>query len=156
MTLESKKTKNNGARLFNGKLAGSKIEWMTLLSSSFLWRLSVYYMVVFGVRTCCENWAQLLITEQKKFAFISSFELGGMISGIFTGYGTDMLMQRNVCLQQLHTFRFLAIFGFLLGAALYGNINIFGIVATECAPENLSGSSHAVVTLAANSKIDSN
>ncbi|CAG2178541.1 unnamed protein product, partial [Oppiella nova] len=40
--------------------------------------------------------------------------------------------------------------GFILGACLYGPIAIFGVVATESAPAHLSGTSHAIVALAAN------
>uniref|UniRef100_A0A2L2Y3K3 Glucose-6-phosphate translocase n=1 Tax=Parasteatoda tepidariorum TaxID=114398 RepID=A0A2L2Y3K3_PARTP len=40
--------------------------------------------------------------------------------------------------------------GFLLGAGFYGPIAIYGVVASESAPDNLSGTSHAVVALAAN------
>lgn len=46
----------------------------------------------------------------------------------------------------------IAIVGFGLGASLYGPIAIFGVVANEAAPVALSGSSHAIVALAANSK----
>ncbi|XP_035224284.1 glucose-6-phosphate exchanger SLC37A4-like [Stegodyphus dumicola] len=40
--------------------------------------------------------------------------------------------------------------GFVLGAGFYGPIAIYGVVASECAPDHLSGTSHAVVALAAN------
>ncbi|GIY42333.1 glucose-6-phosphate exchanger SLC37A4 [Caerostris darwini] len=40
--------------------------------------------------------------------------------------------------------------GFLLGAGFYGPIAIYGVVASESAPIHLSGTSHAVVALAAN------
>ncbi|KAG8192194.1 hypothetical protein JTE90_009957 [Oedothorax gibbosus] len=40
--------------------------------------------------------------------------------------------------------------GFLMGAGFYGPIAIYGVVANESAPDNLSGTSHAVVALAAN------
>ena len=43
--------------------------------------------------------------------------------------------------------------GFILGAGFYGPIAIYGVVASESAPDNLSGTSHAVVALAANGKI---
>ena len=45
--------------------------------------------------------------------------------------------------------RFLLPSAFVLGAAVYGNINIFGVVATESAPTSVSGSSHAIVALGA-------
>jgi OPA family glycerol-6-phosphate transporter-like MFS transporter 4 len=43
--------------------------------------------------------------------------------------------------------------GFILGVCLYGPIAIFGVVATESAPQHLSGTSHAIVALAANGMI---
>uniref|UniRef100_A0A2R5LBD1 Putative glucose-6-phosphate translocase n=1 Tax=Ornithodoros turicata TaxID=34597 RepID=A0A2R5LBD1_9ACAR len=39
--------------------------------------------------------------------------------------------------------------GFVLGACLYGPIAIFGVAASESAPPHLSGTSHAIVALAA-------
>lgn len=60
----------------------------------------------------------------------------------------------------LHFFRFyvtestsqvtIATLGLIIGACLYGPIAIFGVVASESAPPHLSGTSHAVVALAAN------
>jgi len=44
----------------------------------------------------------------------------------------------------------ITIIGFVLGACLYGPIAIFGVVASESAPQHLSGTSHAIVALAAN------
>ncbi|GFY69174.1 glucose-6-phosphate exchanger SLC37A4 [Trichonephila inaurata madagascariensis] len=41
-------------------------------------------------------------------------------------------------------------FGFVLGTTLYGPITVFGIVASESAPAHLSGSAHAVASLAGN------
>lgn len=45
---------------------------------------------------------------------------------------------------------FITVVGFVLGAGLYGPIAIYGVVATESAPSHLSGTSHAIVALAAN------
>ena len=60
----------------------------------------------------------------------------------------------------LHAFRFyvhentsqlfITGLGFILGCALYGPIAIFGVMASEAAPSHLSGTSHAIVALAAN------
>lgn len=46
----------------------------------------------------------------------------------------------------------ISLIGFCLGAGLFGVINVFGVVATESAPVALSGTAHAIVALAANSK----
>ncbi|OQR71905.1 glucose-6-phosphate translocase-like [Tropilaelaps mercedesae] len=45
---------------------------------------------------------------------------------------------------------YIACLGAVLGAALYGNIALFGIIASESAPFHLSGSSHALAALAGN------
>lgn len=45
---------------------------------------------------------------------------------------------------------FISLIGFIHGAGLYGPIAIYGVVATESAPAHLSGTSHAIVALAAN------
>lgn len=47
---------------------------------------------------------------------------------------------------------FITTLGFILGCSLYGPIAIFGVMATEAAPGHLSGTSHAIVALAANGK----
>ena len=45
---------------------------------------------------------------------------------------------------------FITSLGFILGCSLYGPIAIFGVMASEAAPPHLSGTSHAIVALAAN------
>ena len=42
--------------------------------------------------------------------------------------------------------------GFGLGFALYGPIALYGIMAIESAPSHISGTSQAIVALAANGK----
>ncbi|KAJ6223541.1 hypothetical protein RDWZM_002086 [Blomia tropicalis] len=70
---------------------------------------------------------------------------------------TIMMLIVALC---LHTLRFhvhemtshlfITGLGFMLGCALYGPIAIFGVMASESAPSHLSGTSHAIVALAAN------
>lgn len=113
-------------------------------------------------------------------SFTSSVEAGGFFGGVLAGYLTDLIMKRasqtgkpsasarlpvatammlvvSLC---LHGFRFhvdastsqlfITSLGFLLGCALYGPIAIFGVMASTAAPTHLSGTSHAIVALAAN------
>lgn len=45
---------------------------------------------------------------------------------------------------------FITLLGAITGCSLYGPIAIFGVMASESAPAHLSGTSHAIVALAAN------
>ncbi|XP_003739377.1 glucose-6-phosphate exchanger SLC37A4 [Galendromus occidentalis] len=108
----------------------------------------------------------------------SCVESGGFFGGIAAGLVTDWAVKRHdrrlrhnprvpaaiffffctaVCLHILvfvvdqNTSQFLiAVIGFTLGAAVYGDIAIFGIVSCESAPVHLSGSAHAITSFAAN------
>lgn len=110
-------------------------------------------------------------------AFTSSLESGGFFGGVASGYITDYLLTRpktgpgsprmpvaflftvGVALG-LHLLKFwvsedtsqffISSLGFFLGLNFYGSISIFGVVAAETAPPNLSGTAHAIVALAAN------
>ncbi|XP_027204949.2 glucose-6-phosphate exchanger SLC37A4-like [Dermatophagoides pteronyssinus] len=111
-------------------------------------------------------------------SFTSTVESGGFFGAILAGYLSDKMIaaknkSSNSCdrlpvataMMTLSTFAlhsfcfyvdsftshlFIAILGFILGIALYGPIIIFGMVATEAVPKSLSGTSHAIVALAAN------
>lgn len=100
--------------------------WRPLLASRFLWLVSFYYFVVFAARTCCENWAQLLVVTEKKLDssvgacdwwfhtviknihfiavlgsyFLTAFELGGLASSLLTGYITDWAVSLKVELRE--------------------------------------------------------
>ena len=41
--------------------------------------------------------------------------------------------------------------GFLMGFGIYGPVSLYGVMAIEAAPTHLSGTSHAIVSLASNS-----
>ncbi|KRZ59999.1 Erlin-1, partial [Trichinella nativa] len=128
--------------------------WRSVISNDFLRWLSFF-----------ENWAELELVEAKGVstinaaAFASAFEFGGIISGLVSGYITDALAAK-----QAHANRgsarmklafifsivtgMLVFSGFILGACLYGNVNVFGLVAAEMVPLHLSGLSHSLVSLA--------
>lgn len=49
-------------------LAGSSANDSTLaelLLSPYLWVLSTGYLVVFGVKTCCTDWGQLFLIQER-------------------------------------------------------------------------------------------
>uniref|UniRef100_A0A915HHT6 Major facilitator superfamily (MFS) profile domain-containing protein n=1 Tax=Romanomermis culicivorax TaxID=13658 RepID=A0A915HHT6_ROMCU len=159
-------------------LVGAKKSTLSdLIYSPFLWLLSFYNLIFFAAKTSFENWIQLLIVDEKALtaghavAFISAFETGGMIGNFATGYLTDICVSKMpnskssprmivvlvymvasvLALQTLTTSNAaLPLVAFVLGCSLYGNINLFGLLATESAPVYLSGTSHSIVSLTAN------
>ena len=46
----------------------------------------------------------------------------------------------------------ITLIGFIIGFGIYGPVSLYGVMAIEAAPTHLSGTSHAVVSLACNSK----
>lgn len=70
------------------------------LVSPYLWVLSGAYLVVFGVKTCCTDWGQLFLIQDKgQSAFIgssymSALEVGGLVGSIAAGYLSDRAVAR--------------------------------------------------------------
>jgi len=47
----------------------------------------------------------------------------------------------------------ITLIGFMIGFSVYGPVSLYGVMAIEAAPTHLSGTSHAIVALACNSKL---
>ncbi|KAL9978476.1 hypothetical protein ACROYT_G015996 [Oculina patagonica] len=109
---------------------------------------------------------------------ISFLEIGGLFGSVASGYVTDKLVRKYgmstvssprispmiyfafiqlACLYLLHTavtsttsLWFISALIFGIGFSLYTAINLYGVLAMENGPPGLSGTSHAIVALAAN------
>lgn len=55
-----------------------------LLLSPYLWVLSTGYLVVFGVKTCCTDWGQFFLIQEKG----QSALVGKISVGIVVGIGS--------------------------------------------------------------------
>ncbi|NWY23702.1 G6PT1 protein, partial [Pheucticus melanocephalus] len=66
-----------------------------LLLSPYLWVLSTGYLVVFGVKTCCTDWGQLFLIQERGqsmlvgSSYMSALEIGGLVGSIAAGYLSD-------------------------------------------------------------------
>jgi len=49
----------------------------------------------------------------------------------------------------------ITLIGFTIGFGIYGPVSLYGVMAIEAAPTHLSGTSHAIASLACNSKQNS-
>ncbi|KAJ8280904.1 hypothetical protein GJAV_G00060800 [Gymnothorax javanicus] len=65
------------------------------LLSPYLWVLSVGYLVVFGAKTACTDWAQLFLIQDKGqtalmgSSYMSALEIGGFVGSIAAGFLSD-------------------------------------------------------------------
>lgn len=121
-----------------------------------------------------------LMTERGQSAlaansFLSSVEFGGLWGGIIAGFISDRLIQRKTIknprmfigmlfnvitvismylvynmISQDTTIPILNAIGMALGASVYGQIALYGIVATESVASEMSGTAHAIAALCAN------
>uniref|UniRef100_A0A8D1J167 Solute carrier family 37 member 4 n=1 Tax=Sus scrofa TaxID=9823 RepID=A0A8D1J167_PIG len=131
-----------------GKKGSSKEEstLQELLLTPYLWVLSIGYLVVFGVKTCCTDWGQFFLIQEKGqsalvgSSYMSALEVGGLVGSIAAGYLSDRAMAKL----------WILVLGAVFGFSSYGPIALFGVIANESAPPNLCGTSHAIVGLMAN------
>jgi OPA family glycerol-6-phosphate transporter-like MFS transporter 4 len=85
-----------------GKKGSSKEEstLQELLLSPYLWVLSTGYLVVFGVKTCCTDWGQFFLIQEKGqsalvgSSYMSALEIGGLVGSIAAGYLSDRAMAK--------------------------------------------------------------
>ncbi|PKK17793.1 solute carrier family 37 (glucose-6-phosphate transporter), member 4 [Columba livia] len=63
-----------------------------LLLSPYLWVLSTGYLVVFGVKTCCTDWGQLFLIQERGqsvlvgSSYMSALEVGGLVGSVAAGF----------------------------------------------------------------------
>nr|XP_058943890.1 glucose-6-phosphate exchanger SLC37A4-like [Pocillopora verrucosa] len=117
-------------------------------------------------------------TQYDSSVAMSFLEIGGLFGSITSGYITDKLVLKYgtstlssprvppmigfaflqlACVYLLHTavtsstsLWFISTLIFGIGFSLYTAINLYGVLAMENSPPGLSGTSHAIVALAAN------
>ncbi|XP_061449479.1 glucose-6-phosphate exchanger SLC37A4 isoform X2 [Rhineura floridana] len=71
-----------------------------LLLSPYLWVLSTGYLVVFGAKTCCTDWGQLFLIQERGqsalvgSSYMSALEIGGLVGSIAAGYLSDKAVAR--------------------------------------------------------------
>ncbi|XP_075765803.1 glucose-6-phosphate exchanger SLC37A4 isoform X2 [Pelodiscus sinensis] len=81
-------------------LSGDHSTLAELLLSPYLWVLSSGYLVVFGVKTCCTDWGQLFLIQERGqsalvgSSYMSALEIGGLVGSIAAGYLSDRAVAR--------------------------------------------------------------
>ncbi|KAF3847979.1 hypothetical protein F7725_021007 [Dissostichus mawsoni] len=145
-----------------------KNEPSEFLLSPYLWLLSVSFLVVFGVKTAFTDWGQLLLIQDKGQSTLMGMEeirisQGKKIYGnprhfilicMMVGMSVSMFLFRVTVTADSPKVWILCL-GAAFGFSSYGPIALFGLIANESAPSNYCGTSHAIASLMANSKIQS-
>ncbi|XP_054650767.1 glucose-6-phosphate exchanger SLC37A4a isoform X2 [Dunckerocampus dactyliophorus] len=108
------------------------------LLSPYLWLLSVSYLVVFGVKTACTDWAQLFLIQDKGqsalmgSSYMSALEVGGLLGSLAAGYLSD----KAVAKQGLRIYgnpRHFVLVAMMVG--MFASMHLFRITITPDSPK---------------------
>ncbi|KFP60847.1 Glucose-6-phosphate translocase, partial [Cariama cristata] len=111
-----------------------------LLLSPYLWVLSTGYLVVFGVKTCCTDWGQLFLIQERGqsmlvgSSYMSALEIGGLVGSIAAGYLSDRAVAR-VGLSSYGNPRHALLLSMMAGMCV--SMFLFRVTVTSDSPKNM-------------------
>ncbi|NXG96425.1 G6PT1 protein, partial [Loxia leucoptera] len=111
-----------------------------LLLSPYLWVLSTGYLVVFGVKTCCTDWGQLFLIQERGqsmlvgSSYMSALEIGGLVGSIAAGYLSDRAVAK-VGLSSYGNPRHTLLLSMMAGMCV--SMFLFRITVTGDSPKNM-------------------
>ncbi|XP_056650234.1 glucose-6-phosphate exchanger SLC37A4 isoform X2 [Monodelphis domestica] len=109
-----------------------------LLLSPYLWVLSIGYLVVFGVKTCCTDWGQFFLIQEKGqsalvgSSYMSALEVGGLVGSIAAGYLSDRSMAKVGLTEYGSPRHGLLLF---MMAGMVGSMYLFRVTVTSDSPK---------------------
>ncbi|XP_072469113.1 glucose-6-phosphate exchanger SLC37A4 isoform X3 [Notamacropus eugenii] len=110
-----------------------------LLLSPYLWVLSTGYLVVFGVKTCCTDWGQFFLIQEKGqsalvgSSYMSALEIGGLVGSIAAGYLSDRSMAKVGLSVYGNPRHGLLLF---MMAGMVGSMYLFRVTVTSDSPKD--------------------
>ncbi|NXU42267.1 G6PT1 protein, partial [Drymodes brunneopygia] len=111
-----------------------------LLLSPYLWVLSTGYLVVFGVKTCCTDWGQLFLIQERGqsmlvgSSYMSALEIGGLVGSIAAGYLSDRAVAK-VGLSSYGNPRHVLLLSMMAGMCV--SMFLFRVTVTGDSPKNM-------------------
>ncbi|NXT70729.1 G6PT1 protein, partial [Chaetops frenatus] len=111
-----------------------------LLLSPYLWVLSTSYLVVFGVKTCCTDWGQLFLIQERGqsmlvgSSYMSALEIGGLVGSIAAGYLSDRAVAK-VGLSSYGNPRHALLLSMMAGMCV--SMFLFRVTVTGDSPKNM-------------------
>ncbi|XP_067930185.1 glucose-6-phosphate exchanger SLC37A4-like [Watersipora subatra] len=76
--------------------------WSDLAGSEFMAFISVVYLLLFMVKTCCQDWGQQYLLQERGVSaypaatYLAAMEVGGLVGSIFVGALTDLMVRNGV------------------------------------------------------------
>ncbi|UMM37103.1 hypothetical protein L5515_008977 [Caenorhabditis briggsae] len=144
----------------------------TIVGSLVIWHISFVYLFTMEMRTICETWVQLFLTDSKisPDAFQITYEIGGLVGTMASGIVIDLATRKfdvdatrrviavsYTCLMMFSAagiFEFAelsSIFGFLAGMFVNGSINVWCMIASQAGFKNIQGTVSAFISFIASS-----
>lgn len=144
----------------------------TIVGSLVIWHISFVYLFTMEMRTICETWVQLFLTDSKisPDAFQITYEIGGLVGTMASGIVIDLATRRfdvdatrrviavsYTCLMMFSAagiFEFAelsSIFGFMAGMFVNGSINVWCMIASQAGFKNIQGTVSAFISFIASS-----
>ncbi|KAK6748275.1 hypothetical protein RB195_001107 [Necator americanus] len=152
----------------------SKEESSSLVSLTYspaIWSVSIMYLFSMEVRTVCESWIPIYITENQisLATFQILYEIGGVFGNIGSGALLDYLILRIsvdsarrivgigssallllVAAFSIKYMEYVATIGLLLGFLVNASINIWCMIASQLGDAHMSGTISAFISFLAN------
>ncbi|CAB01198.1 Major facilitator superfamily (MFS) profile domain-containing protein [Caenorhabditis elegans] len=144
----------------------------TIVGSIVIWHISFVYLFTMEMRTICETWVQLFLTDSKisPDAFQITYEIGGLVGTMASGIVIDLATRKfdvdatrrviavsYTCLMMFSAagiFEFAelsSIFGFLAGMFVNGSINVWCMIASQAGFSKIQGTVSAFISFIASS-----
>uniref|UniRef100_A0A7E4V1V5 MFS domain-containing protein n=1 Tax=Panagrellus redivivus TaxID=6233 RepID=A0A7E4V1V5_PANRE len=145
-----------------------------VLLSPTIWKISIFMLFSIQIRAIFEMWSPVFLSElpesQDTFKQCSLlFEMGGAIGGIVSGFAVQYLqtyfevdsVRWNVaslctCMAFIGSSSFFTSStthdgsSFLMGAAVYACINVYGMISADAAPYRICATANAVISFLSN------
>ncbi|CAB3397286.1 unnamed protein product [Caenorhabditis bovis] len=143
-----------------------------IVGSIVIWHIAFVYLFTMEMRTICETWVQLFLTDVQisPDAFQITYEIGGLVGTMASGIIIDLATSKfdvdatrrviavsytclmMICAAGIFQFPELSsVFGFLSGMFVNGSINVWCMVASQAGHKHIQGTVSAFISFVASS-----
>ena len=116
------------------EIESEREHWSDLAGSEFLGMLTGVYLILFMVKTCCQDWGQQYLLEERGVSaypasnYLVAMEIGGLVGSIVLGALTDHMIRSGVYARQPEkSARMIMVELCVAGSALFLNLFLFSL-----------------------------